>query len=350
MQTFFEKASLPDAHILMPAYNAAPFITHALESVFKQNYANIRLMIINDGSTDQTSSVIENYLSKNPSVRGKIYIENISKNSGIAFTRQSLLRNSKNLNPHAYIFWLDADDSYSDANVVRSVIEQMRKTTADICVFNFSIKYEDPSQIANAEGLIRDREDSQKILEQIYKSPKGAVSPLEVNIMLLTSLGWTKCYAPSAKLPESENYPFEDFVSMAALICANVITVINPEILPIQYLRRSTSICGQRTPENFTLHIPMQMKRFFEAVLESTLEDDHQMDKLQMAVQFIDHKFDQYTETLQRIVDSHRHADIQEPVLVAYKKAAECVRQFITKSITQANQSSLTPLIPHIQP
>ena len=199
----------------------------------------------------------------------------------------------------------------------------------------FSIEYEDLSQINNAAGLIRDRENSQEILEKIYKSPKGAVSPLEVDIMRLTSLGWTKCYAPSVKLPESENCPFEDFVSMAALICANVITVINPEILPIQYLRRSTSICGQRTPENFTIHIPMQMKRFFEAVLESTLDDDHQMEKLQMAVQFTVHKFEQYTNTLQHIVESKTHADIQEPILMAYKEAAERVGQFITESIAQ---------------
>ena len=137
MQTVLEKVPLPAAHILMPAYNAAPFITRALESVFKQNYANIRLMIINDGSTDETWSVMEKYLSKNPSVREKIHIENISENNGIALTRQMLLRNSKHLNPNAYIFWLDADDSYSNANVVQSVIEQMMKTTADICVFNF---------------------------------------------------------------------------------------------------------------------------------------------------------------------------------------------------------------------
>ena len=209
------------------------------------------------------------------------------------------------------------------------------KTTADICVFNFSIEYEDPSQIANAAGLIRDRENSQRILESIYRSPRRAVSPLEVDIMRLTSLGWTKCYAPSVKLPESENCPFEDFVSMAALICANVITTINPEILPIQYLRRSTSICGQRTPENFTIHIPMQMKQFFKAVLESTLDDEHQMEKLQIAAQFTVYKLEQYTHTLQDIVESRTRTDIQEPVLIAYKEAAEHVQQFITESITQ---------------
>lgn len=251
------------------------------------------------------------------------------------------MKKSNDLNPNPYIFGLDADDIYSEDNFILSVIDQMVKTKADICVFNFSIEYEDPLQIVNAAGLIRDRENSQRVLESIYTSPTGAVSPLEVDVMRLSSLGWIKCYAPSVKLPGSADCTFEDFVFMAALLSAKVITTIDPERLPIQYLRRSTSICGQRNPENFTLHIPIQMRRFFEAVLDASKEDYHKIEKLHMAAQFTLYKFDQYTTTLQSLVESRAREDIQEPVLRAYVDAAENVRKFVIENITQMEEEQL---------
>lgn len=52
---------LPDISVLMPAYNAASYIAEAIESVLSQDFKNFEFIIINDGSTDSTLSVIERY-------------------------------------------------------------------------------------------------------------------------------------------------------------------------------------------------------------------------------------------------------------------------------------------------
>lgn len=53
--------SLPDITVLVPAYNAAKYIARAIDSVLAQSFANFELLVINDGSTDDTQLVIESF-------------------------------------------------------------------------------------------------------------------------------------------------------------------------------------------------------------------------------------------------------------------------------------------------
>ena len=336
MLSVFHSLQRPPVHILMPAYNAEKFIASALESIGRQTYENIRLIIIDDGSTDDTLSTIRSYLTAHPEVQQKVTLESVEENQGVGLTRKALWAKSNALNPRAYKLWLDADDQYTEDNFVESVIDQMTTTEADICVFNFAIDYEDPSQIANAAGLLRDQTKSKKVLEAIFAAPQHLVAPLDVNVMELTSLGWIKCYGPSVELPEAADHPFEDFVAMAALLQANKITALDPEREPIRYLRRSTSICGQRTPENFTLHIPTQLQRFFEVVVEATQNDAHKITKLEMAQAFVLFRLDQYTTTLSTIVEAHSRADINASTLATYQERAEKIKEQMSVCLQSA--------------
>jgi teichuronic acid biosynthesis glycosyltransferase TuaG len=45
--------------VIIPTYNAAGFILETVNSVFKQSYSNFEILIVNDGSTDNTISVVE---------------------------------------------------------------------------------------------------------------------------------------------------------------------------------------------------------------------------------------------------------------------------------------------------
>ncbi|MCD6046427.1 MAG: glycosyl transferase family 2 [Gammaproteobacteria bacterium] len=335
MLKFFDQ-TLPPVHVLMPAYNAASFIKSALASVSQQVYPTIKIIILDDGSTDKTLLMVKQYLEQHPKMQDKLYLQQLPENQGVARARKKLLQISKALNPNAYIFWLDADDQYIEKDFIYLTIKQMKKTRADICVFNFAIIYEDERQRINAAGLLRDQANSQRIVESIYLSPGEAVSPLEVDILKLTSLGWIKCYAPTVNIPEAVDCPFEDFVMMATLLFVNKITALPPEKKPIQYLRRSTSICGQRSPENFTQHIPAQLKRFFETVCENIHLDPDREKKLAMAVEFVNNKLEQYSQTLSTLVESHVNTSFNLNALGDYKSAAESLREFIRLQLLEA--------------
>ena len=60
----------PEVSIVMPAYNASAFIGEAIESLLDQTFANFELIIIENGSSDDTRGVIEEYAAKDARIRG----------------------------------------------------------------------------------------------------------------------------------------------------------------------------------------------------------------------------------------------------------------------------------------
>ncbi len=91
---------MPHITVAMPAYNDATYIAPAIDSILKQTFKDFELLIINDGSTDDTAKVIESYSDK------RIRLINFAKNQGRPFARNTALNEARG----EYIAWMDADD------------------------------------------------------------------------------------------------------------------------------------------------------------------------------------------------------------------------------------------------
>lgn len=92
----------PEVSIICPTYNSQRFVVEAIESVFRQSYRAWELLLIDDGSTDHTPSVLEN-LSKSDS-RIRTFL--LRQNRGPATARNhGIMRSSGR-----YIAFLDSDD------------------------------------------------------------------------------------------------------------------------------------------------------------------------------------------------------------------------------------------------
>jgi len=93
-------AAIPKVTVVMPVYNGADYIGEAIESVLKQTFTDFELLIINDGSTDDTTKVVRSY--NDPRI---ILIDHLA-NHGIATALNTgLLKATTN-----YIARFDADD------------------------------------------------------------------------------------------------------------------------------------------------------------------------------------------------------------------------------------------------
>lgn len=88
--------------VLIPAYNAEDFLAEAIESVLRQTYKDFEIIVVDDGSTDQTRRVAESF-----SEQIKYYYQ---ENSGAAGARNHCVR----LSQGEFLAFLDADDVWAE--------------------------------------------------------------------------------------------------------------------------------------------------------------------------------------------------------------------------------------------
>lgn len=88
--------------VIMPVYNASKYMRESIESVIVQSYKNWNLILIDDGSTDESISIIEEYCKKDQRIR-KILLKH---NGGVANARNEGIA----LAEGDYIAFLDSDD------------------------------------------------------------------------------------------------------------------------------------------------------------------------------------------------------------------------------------------------
>ncbi|MGN8963398.1 glycosyltransferase family A protein [Bariatricus sp. HCP28S3_D3] len=91
--------------IVTPCYNGEFFVGRFMESVLNQTYSNLELILINDGSTDQTEEVVHTY-QKRLEQRGIRFVYQCQKNAGQA----AALNKGLKLFKGEYLTWLDSDD------------------------------------------------------------------------------------------------------------------------------------------------------------------------------------------------------------------------------------------------
>ena len=89
--------------IIMPVYNSEKYISEAIESVCNQSYKNWELLIVNDGSTDYTSKIIDDFAKKDSRI--KVFHR---KNEGVSMARNFAL----NQICGEYVTFIDSDDMY----------------------------------------------------------------------------------------------------------------------------------------------------------------------------------------------------------------------------------------------
>ena len=99
--------------IITPAYNAADYITEAIESVLAQTYLNWEMLLVNDCSKDNTAEIVQSYAVKDK----RIKLINLKQNSGAALARNAAIQNAKG----RYIAFLDSDDLWKKEKLQKQI-------------------------------------------------------------------------------------------------------------------------------------------------------------------------------------------------------------------------------------
>lgn len=123
--------------VIIPVYNGEKYLEQSVRSVCQQSYSNLEILIINDGSSDQSGLKAEQL--KLEDSRIKVLHKKI--NEGLGAARNSAL----DLATGDYILFLDADD-WIDPNHVDDLYDLLRRTDSDVAVANFSRYFEEENR------------------------------------------------------------------------------------------------------------------------------------------------------------------------------------------------------------
>lgn len=113
--------------VIVPIYNTSKYLDKCINSIIKQTYENIDIILINDGSNDNSQEICEKYQKKDKRIR----LIN-QKNKGVSKARNKGLELSKG----KYISFIDADD-FIEQNMLEKMYENISKTQSDVTVCGY---------------------------------------------------------------------------------------------------------------------------------------------------------------------------------------------------------------------
>jgi len=140
----------PKVSVIIPTYNRAAFIGKAIESVLNQTFSDFELIVVDDGSTDETEAIASRFLYD----RRFFYLP--QDNRGRSFARNRALAFARG----AYIAFLDSDDTYLPEKLAQQVAYLDSHADVDmvytsaVCIDQHGRELKNQHYVAKDEGLI----------------------------------------------------------------------------------------------------------------------------------------------------------------------------------------------------
>ena len=219
--------------VIIPIYNVKPYLVECLESVVKQTYDNLEIILIDDGSTDGSGEICDEFAAKDKRIH--VFHQN---NKGIGYTRNVGLDNMNG----TMVAFLDSDDAY-DRDFASRMLQTLLDRKSDIVVCKYT-------EIRSTEKLQRTGKEKTGPMasEGMYTSDDalraladGFIDPSLYNKLYRREL-WDSIRFPEGNIGE-------DLAAIYRVInnCNNVYVVDQPLYL---YRKRPGSISDTITWKN----------------------------------------------------------------------------------------------------
>ena len=179
--------------IIVPIYNAEKVIKRCIESISRQSYEMLEIILVDDGSTDQSLEICEDMSEKDSRI--KIIHQN---NGGVSRARNTGLKKATG----QYIMMVDSDD-YLYERAVELMLREIKKNKADLAICGFERGMDEAFPFSIDLSLESSVIDNREALNRIYKNDYCALQYVAP---------WAKLYA--RRLFDNIIYPegkiFED--------------------------------------------------------------------------------------------------------------------------------------------
>lgn len=130
--------------VIIPVYNVEEYLRECIDSVLNQTYKNLEIIIVDDGSTDSSGEICDEYIEKDECVT-VIH----QKNGGLSAARNTGLTEANG----DYIYFLDSDD-YIAENALDILLNIAEKNSSDIVFFD-AVSFADTDDFTVKQNYIR---------------------------------------------------------------------------------------------------------------------------------------------------------------------------------------------------
>lgn len=172
--------------IIIPMYNVEDYVSECLSSILNQTYKNIEIIVVDDGSNDESAKIVKKISKKDSRIKYKFQC-----NSGVSHARNQGIRLSKG----RWISFVDPDDILEE-NAIEFLLESNSLKNIDIVIGDFS--YLKDKKIITVENYDRncifDKENIKEIQLQLFSK---RISALKGNIGDRIGAPWAKLYKRS---------------------------------------------------------------------------------------------------------------------------------------------------------
>ena len=121
--------------VIVPCYNVEKYIDKCISSIAGQAYTNLEIVLVNDGSTDNTGAICDSWQERDNRIR-VIH----KQNEGASYARKDAV----DISLGEFVTFVDADD-WIDVNMYADMMSAMLNTDSDIAVCSFCNVFEDGS-------------------------------------------------------------------------------------------------------------------------------------------------------------------------------------------------------------
>lgn len=238
--------------MIVAVHNVESFLRRCVDSLLSQTWPNVDIILVDDGSTDASGEVCDEYALRNP----RVHVVH-KENAGVSSARNAGL----NTAPGEYVAFLDADD-WAEPDMLADLVKPAVELDADLVM----------------TGMYVDFEDSNGDLTRTEKRiPKGqTIDPdsrsvnVDAELMGLLGYVWNKIYKRETLVTlglefEQELSLYEDLVFNEAVVLAASKVVMIPQA-HVHYIQRSQTSLGTKQRQDF-MHLRLRALSCLEVIL-----------------------------------------------------------------------------------
>ena len=240
--------------VIMPVYNVGKYLPMCLDSIVSQTLEDIEIICVNDGSSDESLSVLQQYKEKDSRI---IIIDKKNEGSGVARNTALAIAQGE------YIYFVDGDDWLDNNSVLEKLYLKAVEDNLDILIFGGLSCYENEGRIYKSKGGY-----SLKTVDKKYINKVFSADDIKKDVFEFPSTAWTKLYRREFLIDNNIKFQLikvgqDQLPFFHSMILGERIEVINE----FPYCYRKNRVGSAMTVKKKKNHSPIYVTKAVEELL-----------------------------------------------------------------------------------